>query len=369
MTTQAEPTIPDYSGACTANLTPELIKTVMGSPTADWLPESLAGAKQIVMLVLDGLGWNQLESHSHVLPTLAAFDKRSITTVAPTTTVVGLTSLVTGRPPAAHGIVGHRVGMNGSSLDVLKWKLDGVDAEGVDPEEFQKLPAFAANEIPVVTRKMFAGTGFTKAHLQGVRMHGYTVLSSLPVEVWRLLKSGEQLVYAYYEGIDTIAHDRGFGEHYEAELYTVDRLIRDLLAGMPEGSALVVTSDHGQVDVGNRVMDLSADVASHTDLITGEGRFRWLHAKDGEADELLEVAKAEYGELAWVKTKQEIIAEGWFGGPMSEEISARLGDVAVIARENIALREPGQVESHQMICRHGSLTDDEVLVPLAVQRV
>ncbi len=365
MSLQADPVLPDYKGACTSNVVPELVKQLIGQPVAEWMPEPVKTASQIVLLVLDGLGWEQLQSHRELAPTLVEFDGGPITTVAPTTTAAGLTSIVTGRPPSAHGILGYRMAVEDDTLDVLKWTTSGADArQTVPPTEFQSQPAFAANPVPVVTRSHFIDSGFTQAHLQGARVVGYSAASSIPLEVWRLIKSGEQMVYAYYDGIDTIAHAHGLGEHYDAELYTVDRLIRDLLAGLPAGCALVVTSDHGQVQVGGRVLEVDSDVFDLCSRITGEGRFRWLHASEGNQENLLKLCQERYSELAWVRSRQELSDQGWFGGPISDRFATRLGDVALVASGPIAFNDPGHVSERLMQCRHGSMTSAEVNVPL-----
>ena len=107
--------------------------------------------------------------------------------------------------------------------------------------------------MPVVSKAEFGGTGFTAAHLGNSPLHGYKVLSSLPVEVGRLLRSGEPFVYAYYDGLDKVAHGSGLGDLYDAELRAVDRLVGDVAAELPDGAVLVVTADHGQIDVGSRL--------------------------------------------------------------------------------------------------------------------
>ena len=90
------------------------------------------------------------------------------------------------------------------------------------------------------------------------------------MEVRRLLGEGEPFVYAYYDGIDKIAHSYGFGVHYDAELRAVDRLVADLLDALPPGAALVVTADHGQVQVGNALLTVDEAVAADVEGMSGE---------------------------------------------------------------------------------------------------
>jgi predicted AlkP superfamily pyrophosphatase or phosphodiesterase len=192
------------------------------------------------------------------------------------------------------------------------------------------------------------------------------VPSSIAVEVGALLRAGEPLVYAYYDGVDRIAHARGFGAHYDAELAHADRLVADVVSVLPPGAALVVTSDHGQVDVGDSVQAIDERVLADVSLVSGEGRFVWLHCRPGRIDAVVERCRDRYESpgLATVRTRDEIVGDGWFGGALSGEVASRLGDVALVARGAVAFLDPGDPGSASLRCRHGSLTADELLVPL-----
>ena len=142
------------------------------------------------------------------------------------------------------------------------------------------------------------------------------MLSSLPVEVGRLLRDGHRFIYAYYDGIDKVAHGTGLGDLYDAELRAVDRLVADLVAELPAGAVLVVTADHGQIDVGPNVELLGAEIMSMVRFMSGEGRFRWLHARPGAGADLAAAAAERYAETSWVMERDQIIDEGMFGGPL-----------------------------------------------------
>ena len=353
--------IPDYAGRCISNVVPAILgRTAM-------LPEVARGATQIVLLVLDGVGWTQLQARRELAPTLASMEGGPITSVAPTTTSTALTSIVTGTPPAAHGIVGYRIRVaDDRVLNILRWRTaDGDARQAVPAHDLQRQPPFpgATGKVPVVTKSEFGHTGFTSA--MGIeRLVGWYAASSIAIEVGRLLRDGEPFVYAYYDGVDKIAHAHGFGDHYDAELCAADRLVADVAAQLPAGAALLVTADHGQVDVGDDTIPLHDDVLDDTALLSGEGRFTWLHAKAGRRDALLERCRARYGEVADVRTRDELSAAGWFGGALAPAVAARLGDVALVARAPIAFLDPTDTGSHGLRCRHGALTEDELLVPL-----
>ena len=357
--------IPDYAGRCISNVVPAIVGR------SALLPELARSASQIVLLVLDGLGWTQLQSRREIAPTLAAMQGGPITSVAPSTTSTALTSIVTGTPPAVHGVVGYRLRVaDDRVLNILRWRTADGDARQTLPaRELQTQPAFpgAAQPVPVVTKAEFASTGFSAA--MGIRrMLGYYAPSSIAVEVGQLLRDGEPLVYAYYDGVDKIAHAHGFGDHYDAEVANADRLVAQIAAQLPPGAALLVTADHGQVDVGDDTIALHDDVLEHTALLSGEGRFTWLHARPGRLDALLERCRTRYADVADVRTRDELVDAGWFGGPLAPVVAERLGDVALVARKPIAFLDPTDTGSHTLRCRHGALTEDELLVPLLAAR-
>jgi hypothetical protein len=368
------PVLPDYQGPNLVGLIPALSAPAGHRP--DWLPDPLRDAEQVVLLVIDGLGWLQLQERTEIAPVLSAMSGRPITSVAPTTTATALTSITVSAPPAAHGIVGYKLVVDGAGgrevMNVLRWRTPSGDArEVVDPVAFQPMIPFGGRPVPVVSKAEFNGTGFTIAHQRGTPVASWVQASSLAVEVRRQVAGGAPLVYAYYEGVDKIAHIYGFDDHYDAELVAVDRIVADLLDQLPAGVALAVTSDHGQVDVGPRARVLDSRLMSEIEMASGEARFRWLHAPAGEPgaiEKLATLAGEIYGDQAWVATCDQIEAEGWFGGPLNPTVRARLGDVAVVPFEPVGYLAQSETGEPVLVCRHGSLTPDEMFVPLLGQR-
>src|SRR4051812_29032467 len=113
--------VPDYGGGCVDGVVPALLHRDDRQPPS-WLPAVASGARQVVLLVLDGLGWEQLQARRSIAPTLAGMAGGPITSVAPTTTATALASISTGRPPAEHGVVGYRVHVGeGEVMNVLRW--------------------------------------------------------------------------------------------------------------------------------------------------------------------------------------------------------------------------------------------------------
>ena len=362
-----EPVIPDYGGACTSGLIP----AVMGDPddAPEWIPSSAIGADQTVVLVLDGLGWEQFVTRRGLMPTLAAMDGRSITTVAPSTTATALTSITTGLPPGEHGVMGYRMAVGRDVLNVLRWSTYRGDArQAIPPRDICDVEPFLSQRPPVVVRAEFEHSGFTSAHLHGTRLVGYRMPSTLAIEVARLARAGEPFIYAYHDGIDKVAHEYGIGEHYEAELVAVEWMVEYLVDVLPPRCALIITADHGHMNIGDAIVRPHPEVLSAVDFQSGEARFRWLHAVPGAERELLDAATVHHGDVAWVVSRQQCIDDGWFGPVVTPAAASRLGDVAIVPFAPVAFDEPTDTGPYTLIGRHGSLTADEVNVPLLIAR-
>jgi type I phosphodiesterase/nucleotide pyrophosphatase len=361
-----ELTLPRYGRDCVTELIPALLGP--HPPDEDDNPivgEEVTNAPAVVVLVLDGLGWSQLRARATIAPTLASMAGGAVTTVAPSTTATALTSISTGMPPGEHGVVGYRIDVDGEVLNALRWTTGRGDArQRIVPTEFQPEPAFLGQRPVVVTMAGFEGTGFTMAHLADVRHRGWHTMAGIVVDIRRAVASGEPFVYAYYDGIDKTAHVHGFAEHYDAELVACDRMVADLMMALPRGTAIVVTADHGVVDCLGNGVALAPAVDQHVERQSGEARFRWLHALPGHGRELRAAAEAAHGDQAWIRTVDEVIDDGWFGPSVSDTARARLGDVAVVAKERWYFLDPADAPRIELIGRHGSLTADEMFVPM-----
>jgi predicted AlkP superfamily pyrophosphatase or phosphodiesterase len=356
------PVLPDYGGACISSIVPALLEWDEAPP---WLPAPAADAHQVILLVLDGLGWEQLQEHAHLAPTLASLAGGPITSVVPSTTASALTSITTGLPPGEHGVVGYRMAVEGEVLNVLRWSTARGDArDRFPPERLQDVSPFAGQRPPIVTKAEFATSGFSGAHLHQVRFHGYRMPSTMLVHLRHLLKAGEPFIYAYYDGIDKVGHEYGFGECFEVELVAVDRLVGDIIDLLPPGAALLITADHGQVETGGNVTTPHPQVLSETAMQSGEGRFRWFHARPGRTQALLEALSTHHGHQGWIRTRDEAISQGWYGSKVSDMSRARMGDVLLAPWGTLAFLEPSDTGPFNLIGRHGSLTSAEMLVPL-----
>jgi hypothetical protein len=356
--------LPDLDDASVAGLVPALL----GVAEAAWIPEPARTAEQVVLLVLDGLGWQAIEEHRDLMPVLAGMTGGAITTVVPSTTATALTSIATGLVPARHGIVGYRMLVDGAVLNVLRWSV-GSGRRAPDPVAVQRHDAFLGRPVPTITRAEFRTTGFTNAHLRGGHFIGWHTTAGLVEQAARSIARGHKLVYAYYPGVDVTAHEFGlYDRAYERELADTDRMVGQLLALLPPASALLVTADHGQVHLErDSWIDISA-LSPLVETMAGDGRFRYLYARKGKNRELLDAARDNVGDSAWVFSRSELLEQGVFGPEPVGRIPGRLGDVVLAARDAVAYIDPALPSEMQLRSGHGSLTAAEMYVPLVAAR-
>jgi hypothetical protein len=342
------------------------------------------------VLVIDGLGWKLLEAHAEHAPFLAEAargrESRFITAGFPATTSASLGSLGTGLPPGEHGLVGYTVALPGfdRAMNLLQWELYGIGPPGdlrdvAVPEEFQPHPtvaeraALAGVEMTMIGPSAHAGSGLTRAILRGGRYVGADTLQDLVLTVRLALDEGRTSVYAYHPFLDTYGHLRGQGsEEWCGYLSQVDAAAGAIAEAMPPGFALVVTADHGMVNI---EAEDKVDVADVPELmegvrvLAGEARARHVVADAGAEADVLATWTEVMGGRMWVVTRQEAVEAGWFGPRVEDRVLERMGHVIAAARVPIGVfqREVDPLQAG-LVGHHGSLTEVEQLVPFIVVR-
>ncbi|HLV59037.1 MAG TPA: alkaline phosphatase family protein [Natronosporangium sp.] len=377
-------TPPAYEGGSLAEVLPGLLAALGVPGVADplGLTSALAGARRVALLLVDGLGHLQLPMAARVAPVLTAaasgrYGWAGVATAAfPSSTPISLVTLGTGRPPGEHGVVGFTVRVPGTDrvLNHIHWDDDP------DPLVWQPLPtrfaqaAAAGVRVSVVSMPEFADSGLTRSAFRGADYVGAdtgtlaaTMLSALTAE------PAPTLVYGYHPDVDRAGHVFGVGSRrWRRAVRRLDRVLDRLVSGLPADAALVITADHGQLNVpADRRVDLDADPRLRDGVVAvaGDPRVRYLYTAAGATGDVLATWREVLGEAAWVGSREQAVAEGWFGTVPPSHLE-RLGDVVVVCRERYAVfataHEPETVS--RLVAYHGSLTAAEMLVPLLVVR-
>jgi len=339
-----------------------------------------ATQRAVVMLV-DGMGLRGLQAHSDAAPFLASLASRELTAGFPSTTVTSLASLSTGVPAGQHAMTGYTSYMADVDAPVnwLAWRPVGKGGEDLRdalvPEVVQPEPTMwqqatdAGVAVSIVSSTTYDGSGLTRAVFRGGNYAGSTMSGDAVAMAADLADRGHRsLVYAYASELDFVGHVRGpDSDAWSAQLALIDKQIELLAARLPPGTTLYVTADHGMTAPDDTV-DADAEgspLRQGVKALAGEPRMRHVHVQPGAAADVLATWRDLIGERAWVLSADDAIAAGLFGPVVSPTARERIGDLVVIARGGFAVlqrnREP---LFSNLIGHHGSLTDQELLVPL-----
>ncbi|MET4146133.1 nucleotide pyrophosphatase/phosphodiesterase family protein [Arthrobacter sp. UYCo732] len=343
----------------------------------------LPPASRVCVVLADGLGRNLLKQKSAHTPFLRSVLQAGqgevpvwLDSTFPSTTAAALASFGTGLPPGQHGMVGYDV--LDPEQDKVVNMLGNWDPK-VDPLAWQPFPTVferAAESVSVTTVSLpqFGNSPMTQAALRGgnfvsaVTSHARTAAAADAMAA-----AGPTLMYFYVNELDKAGHRHGCqSEQWEHQLEELDATVKRLNASLPAGTTVLLTADHGMLDVPEQQrIDYTADPAlidgvRHT---AGEPRMVHLYLEDPAdvhgRERLLHAWRARFGDRIWAFTRDDAIAGGLFG-TLRPAVGPRIGDVLVAARDALAFYDTRRVRpaAMEVVGQHGSLTKAEREVPL-----
>lgn len=355
-----------------------------GVDAAELIP-GLEPARRAVMVMVDGLGSELIERYGGHAPVIRQAMQRKnsqvLSTVFPTTTAAALTAMGTGLAPAEHGIVGYDAvapdpaGGRRMVNQLGNWPSD------LEPREWQPNPTCfermeAVRRVVTVSRDKFEDSALTRSSLRGGEFVGVTTPHARVGATLTELKHKDVFVYLYWDDLDKAGHAHGVAsKQWLHELEELDAAMGRLVAKLPPDTAVVLTADHGMVDIpreGRIDYSQFPELIDGVELTAGEPRAVQLHfaadAPQSQRDAVVAAWKERFGSDAWILTREEYVELGWFGAVFRDGVLERAGDVVIAAHGPIALYDGRRVSPHafEMIGQHGSLTEAERRIPFAV---
>jgi hypothetical protein len=337
----------------------------------------LAPVARAAVLVVDGLGAANLRDRAgHARFLTQSWSTRGLSADSgfPSTTASALTTLTTGVQPGEHGIVGYTIRdpQSRAIINHLKtWRPQ------VDPATWQRSETLfeqAAREgIPSLAlgEHRFAGTDFTEATWRGAQFLGTTSLMEQGERMREFFDAHPRaLVYLYWPALDRTGHSSGVSsDAWIHRLEEVDGEIQKLINLLGPEEGLVVTSDHGMLDVAS---DLKMILEEGSPLLegvvgwAGEPRAPQLYYDEPKALILGQQRWREtLGSRARVLTKTDLVSEQWLG-PVDPAVLDRLGDLVIACVDEVAIyrTSSSSVASMAMLGQHGSITALEREIPV-----
>lgn len=332
----------------------------------------LPDARRFIVVLVDGLGHHNLASRSGHAPFLRrrmADRPDPITTVSPSTTAAAVTGLGTALPPGQTAMAGYslRDPSTGEPFSLISWNTD------LRAEDWQRRDTIGerlervGRELAVVQPAKFLGTGLTNAAWRGgLPIVGESLADRVDAAIAAIERTDS--VYLYWGELDHVGHGRGWqSEAWTGELEMLDAELSRLARLAPPDTLIIVTADHGMIDVEERI-DVAhvAQLSEGVDLIAGEERAAQIYTRDPEG--LAARWRDHLGDRARVMTKAEWISSGLLGD-VTDQTASAIGDVVAFANGRLGIGDSRFMSAGALSITglHGSLTEEEMLVPCLIE--
>ncbi len=384
--------LPDYKGGSIVNLMASLLESYGSksqyAPLRLLPPAELKGSKNIVLVVLDGLGYEYLRKHGKGSIFSDRLEGR-ITSVFPSTTAACVTTFNTGLAPQQHAITGWFVYLKemGTISTILTFtpRYAGVDRtasftrQKINPKViFDQKSIFERIKTRsyIVTREGIADSAYSVAHSGKAKRLGYRNLTGFFNKLKKALaRKGRKFVYAYWPDIDSLAHKYGTSDkRVERHLKQLDRRFRSLYRSLEPGTTIVITADHGLINIepSKRIF-----LRDHPKLeeclsmpLSGEHRAAYCYVHPSKARQFEKYVRTEFKNKCSLHRSESLVKKGYFGlFSANEKLNSRIGDYVLIMKGNYVMDDFVCGEKMKNpVGVHGGVSDEEMYVPLIVLR-
>lgn len=380
---------PDYQSGSIVNLMASLSLGLGAeshgySPLPALEPGRLQQYQNIVLLVVDGLGHQQL-ARAPSGSALRAHMQGRITSVFPSTTATAITTFFTGLAPQQHGLTGWHTWFRelGCVLRVLpmrpRYGGAALAEAGIDAARlFGHVPLFDRLSVHshVIAPQHIARSDFNTAHRGRARLHDFLTAEEMFAHATEVVRSARErsYVYAYWPQLDAIAHAQGSGSDAAHDhLAELDAGFARFLEGIAGSDTLViVTADHGIIDTApQRVIELEQHPELAETLVLplcGEPRVAYCYVHPDRCRQFEDYVRRELAPYAALWPSRELVALNFFGqGRPHPQLHERIGDYTLIMKDNFVIKDWLPSESrYSQVGVHGGLSEQELYVPLIV---
>ncbi|HTU31822.1 MAG TPA: alkaline phosphatase family protein [Solirubrobacteraceae bacterium] len=342
----------------------------------------VAADERIVLILLDALGLELLErERDHPLMTRLAIEP--IQSQFPSTTAAHVTTMHLGLPVQEHGIYEWRVlePTLGEVIVPLRFRRDASDRDAelegrLDPRALINTPTlYQSLRARSLAAEPFgvSGTPYDRVATVGAATCGFRDLHEGLGMVIRALRADAELRYAYlyWPEIDRVGHHHGPGspEFRATARQALDAVLDQVDGLLDTGATVLLTADHGQVDVRPDRVDyldeLWPELSTHlTQRAAGSARDVFLHVASDRIDHVIDNLQDRLGDRASVCRATALF------DAIGPRLAKRLGDVAVLPAggRQAWLRATPSVETWNL-GSHGGLASAERATYLAQVQV
>ncbi len=320
--------------------------------------------KNVVVLLLDGLGTSILNEHAGRDGFLRKHYKESIDTVFPPTTVAATTSIISGLQPIEHAWLGWdcyypQVDKN---VTVFLNTEQGTDKPASDENVAWKYCGYKSvvDKINESGLKAYNVTPFVPPFCKSI--------DEICNQIAKLCETNDKkYIYAYWNQPDTVMHERGcHSKDAKAVIDALEKAIEEMSEKL-EDTLLIITADHGHIDGKNVVItDYPAIMECLVRLPSIEPRALNLYVKEGKKEQFEREFRKEFGKDFVLLTKEEVYKEQLFGtGIPHENVDAMIGDYLAIAVTDLTIFNTKE-EASEIVGVHAGYTKEEIEIPIII---
>ena len=355
---------PDYKN-CIANLPNSVLKK-WGVPAAgETLP--LADKylekdyKNIVVLLLDGMGKFILEESLDEKGAFRSHLAGIYNSVFLSTTVAATTSMLTGQQPCEHCWLGWdcyypQIDKN---VTVFKNTVQGTDTPAADYNVARTYTPYVdiVQKINAAGGKAYYSIPFIPPHPDS-----FEAVCDRVKELCN--EPGKKYIYAYWNQPDSLLHEYGRkSPEVTNELKRIEAYVSHTVKELDD-TIFFITADHGHINqecVAVQNYPVIMDCLER--LPSLEPRVLNLFVKEDKKDLFVKEFKKEFGDKFLLMTTEEAVEKGLMGtGKEHELFRSMLGNYLAIATDDLSIC----FTDDRWVSSHGSLTEDEMLIPLIV---
>ncbi len=338
--------------------------------------------KNVVLLVIDGLGYDYLKQKNSFLTDNI---RTKITSVFPPTTASAITTFMTGAAPQQHAYTGWYMHLKelGTVATILPFcsRLGGdyFTKHKIKVKDILDVKCFTEQikvSSYVIQPQKIVHSAFSKANSIRAKRIPYTTFKGLSRQIKKVINSHHQkkYIYAYWPGLDSIGH------HYGLSSRKAERHFKGLNQGLVllvkslenTGTILIITGDHGQVETPEERSIKLEDHSKLKDCLTlpfcGDARTVYCYVHPAKTKQFEKYVKEKLSKFCWLYRSEELVKNNYFGKfKPNPKLLDRIGDYTLILKENYVFKDAllkHKREFHKG--NHGGLSDAELFVPLIV---
>lgn len=365
------------------------------------LLNEIKDSKKIVLFLADGLGYNLFDKWSQNNKFLKNIKQKGlvekITTIYPSSTPAGITSINSGLTPLEHGLPDWNIYFRelGVTLETLPYKIIETDLQPKrkikeDPKIlFNQKTIFELLNQKNIPSFYFCPKGYNqnypKAISKGAKKIEYSSNKNLLINLHKTLNKTSDKMYCfiYLPKLDSLEHQFSPNSNKVfTELNLISRMIeKDFINKLNKKlineTSIILTGDHGQIKVDPKktiylnqypklIKSLRTNSQNEPILPTGGARSVFLSIKETQTEKTTKLLKEKLKNKAQIIRLYNKMSNLLFGkGKKHKEFYNRLGNILIIPQKNNTVWY--KYTKNDIFCNqghHGGLSPDEMYIPL-----